>query len=125
MNNFKKTVVLIIIGFIFTSCIAAIGNAVERKFSRYKGRALKFDIPLYQGLPPGKYSYENLGYVKGEHKGTYSDSAASTIAKALENLANKAKEMEANAVINVESHNKGIIFSYDGEAVIFDKLPDE
>jgi uncharacterized protein YbjQ (UPF0145 family) len=64
-----------------------------------------------------------LGIIKGEYKSTFFDSAASTISKALEDLANKAKDMGANAVIKIEPKSSFSSFTYTGEAVIFDKIP--
>lgn len=97
----------------------------ERKFSRYKGRALQFGISLYQGVPPEKYVYKSLGNVRGEYKSGFFDSAVYTISNALEDLANKAKEIGANAVIKIEPRKEGNTFIYEGEAVVFETLPSE
>ena len=95
----------------------------ERKFGQYKGRALAFGIPLYQGLPPSKYPYRSLGPAAGDEKGgrvTVTQRASN----ALEALATQAKAMGANAVIKVEGHKVGWAgLRYEGEAVIFETLP--
>lgn len=93
-------------------------------FSRYRGRALRFGIPLYQGTPPSQYAYRYLGSVTGEHKSRFSESSAFIISEALEDLANHAKLMGANAVIEVESDYEHGAFRYTGQAVIFDRLPE-
>lgn len=63
------------------------------------------------------------GSLKVNIKVLFFDSAASTISKALEDLANKAKDMGANAVIKIEPKSSSSSFTYTGEAVIFDKIP--
>lgn len=44
---------------------------------------------------------------------------------ALENIANNAKSMNANAVIKTKLHIEGSLYYYDGEAVAFDVMPKE
>jgi hypothetical protein len=111
------------LGVFFLTLLLLTGCATTEKFARYEGRALKFGIPLYQGVPPENYTYKSLGYIKGEYKNNLFDGAAYIISKALENLANNAKLIGANAVIKIKGHSKGLSFYYDGEAVIFDNLP--
>lgn len=121
--KFSKKVTIFLIALIIVSCTVNFANA-ERQFSRYKGRALKLGIPLYQGIPPEQYKYKSLGDVEGEHTSTFFDSTAVTISRALENLAEKAKELGANAVIKIEPQTKGATFIYKGEAIIFEELPE-
>jgi len=105
-------------------CLCLLG-AAPSGFARFKGRALKFAVPTYQGEPPQEYTYKSLGYVKGEYKGNMLDGAVSIMSKTLEKLASNAKEMGANAVIKVKYNTAGIKAAfYDGEAVVFDKMPD-
>jgi|GEM_PF-2889644 len=111
---------IVMLGLIAMLVTTATTSFAERKFSQYKGRALKFGIPLYEGNPPEEYKYKSLGPVKGEYKSTFTDSAASTMSKALENLATKAKDMGANAVIKIEPKSSWSAFTYEGEAVIFE-----
>ena len=85
---------------------------------------MRYGIPLYESVPPKEYTYKSLGNMKGEYKSTFMDSAGDTISKALENLANKAKSAGANAVIKIEGKTSSSGFIYEGEAVIFDKLPE-
>lgn len=119
----KIIITVCLVSFICTSLPAVV--FAEPRFARIKGRALKFGIPLYQGIPPEVYSYKSLGDVVGEYKAKFLfDSAASTMSNALENLADKAKELGANAVIKIKSSTTGFSFTYEGEAVIFDELPD-
>jgi len=96
-----------------------------RAFGQYKGRALAFGIPIYQGVPPNNYPYRSLGPVAGEATGgrvTVSQRASN----ALEALANQAKAMGANAIIKVEGHKIGWAgLRYEGEAVVFETLPED
>lgn len=116
----QKIITIILICLVFLGHMV---NASAGGFARYKGKALSLDIPIYEGTPLSQYPYRSLGYVKGEYGGGFFDTAASTIFKALKNLADNAKMMGANAVIKVKGHSKGLAFSYDGEAVIFDSIP--
>lgn len=97
----------------------------ERAFGRYRGRALAFGIPLYQGTPPSNCPYRSLGSVAGEATGgrvTVSQRASN----ALEALATQAKATGANAVIKVEGHKVGWAgLRYEGEAVVFETLPSD
>jgi hypothetical protein len=119
----KKFISFLIIMSLISSCASVPG---ERKFGRYKGRALRFGIPLYEGVPPAEFQYKDLGYLEGKYQGKlFIDSAGSIISNALEDLANKAKAIGANAVIEVEPFNEpNRVFRYTGRAVIFEKLPD-
>ena len=109
----------ILIGITVTGC-ATTG------FGRFKGRALQLDVAIYQGTPPPEYSYRSVGPVEGFYPNRFLDPKI-TVAKifaALEALANNAKALGANAVINTrlaQSNFKG--FRYTGEAVIFEALP--
>jgi len=102
-----------------------------QQFSRYKGRALKLPVAIYQGIPPSQYPYRTLGPVEGHHDKTFTDyamgeSSVYLMSKALEALADHAKTMGANAVINVRFATQGFLasrMSYEGEAVIFEQLP--
>lgn len=116
--NKKQLILACVAVFLLYGCASG-------EFARYKGRALKFGIPVYQGAPPQEYSYKSLGYVKGEYKRRFFDDTAFSISNALENMANNAKSMDANAVIKVKLHTEGSLVYYDGEAVIFDKLPSD
>lgn len=118
--SFKVVALFLIMGFLFSATLYA-----DRKFARIKGRVLKFGIPLYEGAPPDNYIYEGLGHVRGEYKGTFFDSAVFIMSKSLENLADEAKDMGANAVIDIESHNERGVFVHEGEAVVFNELPKE
>lgn len=95
-------------------------------FSRFKGRALQLDVAIYQGTPPAEHPYESLGPVEGFYPNNLFNMKI-TVAKifaALEDMANNAKAMGANAVINThlaQSNYKG--FRYTGEAVLFETLP--
>src|SRR3989338_5926172 len=97
-------------------------------FARFKGRALRLDVAIYQGTPPPEYPYKSLGPVEGFYPNNFFDMKLITVARifaALEAMANNAKAMGANAVINtqlVQSNSKG--FRYKGEAVVFETLPD-
>lgn len=98
-------------------------------FARFKGRALRLDVAIYQGTPPPESPYKSLGPVEGFYPNNFFDMKMITVARifaALEDMANHAKAMGANAVINtqlVQSNYKG--FRYRGEAVVFETLPDE
>ena len=113
----------IIIGLLFVTFLSSC--AAPNAFGRYKGRALKFEIPLYQGTPPQEYTYKSLGPVRGEYKSTWLDNAGLSMSNALENLAKNAKETKANAVIKVQLNLKDRVYTYVGEAVIFDNMPKE
>jgi hypothetical protein len=99
--------------------------SAERRFGRIEGRALRYDLPLYQGTPPSQYTYKSLGHIKFTQNWNF-QSAGYNMCAALEGLANKAKAAGANAVIKIEPHpGNRLDFSYDGEAVIFSKLPEK
>ena len=106
---------------------ALVAGCATTGFSRFKGRALQLNVAIYQGTPPPEYPYESLGQVEGFYPNRFLDGTM-VVAKlftALEAMANNAKAMGANAVINtqlVQSNYKG--FCYKGEAVRFKKLPD-
>jgi hypothetical protein len=117
--NKKQLIIILIIGTLFASGCATSG------FARYKGRALKFGIPIYQGEPSQEYPYKSLGYVKGEYKRRFFDDVAFSISNALEDMANNARSMNANAIIKTKLHTEGSICRYDGEAVVFDVMPKE
>lgn len=105
-------------------CICLIGCATG-KFARYRGRALRLGIPIYQGVPPQEYSYKSLGYVEGEYKmGFWARGVVVAVFNALEDMANNAVSVGANAVIKVKLSSVGRTYYYTGEAVIFDKFPD-
>ena len=110
--------------FIVLLCLGLIGCATSG-FSRFEGRALKFGISIYQGEPPQQYSYRSLGYVRGEYKKEFFDNVGFAISNALENMANNAKSMGANAVIKTKLHIEGSPHYYDGEAVIFNVMPEK
>ena len=111
----------ILIGAVVAGCATA-------GFARFKGRALRLDVAIYQGTPPPEYHYKSLGQVEGFYPNNFFDMKMMTVARtfaALEDMANRAKAMSANAVINtqlVQSNSKG--FRYQGEAVVFEMLPD-
>lgn len=86
---------------------------------------MKFGIPIYQGIPTQEYSYKSLGFVKGEYKRGLFDDAGFSMSKALENMADTAKSMNANAVVNTKIHTEGSLVYYDGEAVVFGVMPKE
>ena len=109
--------------------LVAVPSYAERKFRRYEGRALRCAIPLYKGTPSSQYTYKSLGSVENVQKWNFHSMGEIAFA-ALEGLANKAKAMGANAVIEVKPNPKGLAkgfgnFGYAGEAVIFDKLPEK
>lgn len=109
---------------VFLLCLGLIGCATSG-FARFKGRALDLGIPIYQGEPSPEYSYKSLGYVRGEYKKRFFDDVAFIMSNALEDMANNAKSMNANAVIKTKMHNEGSLVYYDGEAVVFDVMPNE
>lgn len=128
LNALRKSV-----GFLVVAGLLAVGCATTgpQQFGRYKGRALKLDVAIYQGIPPEQYAYRTLGQVEGHHDETLieramGESSGYLMSKALEDLANNAKAMGANAVINVRMTVKGFLASkvnYEGEAVVFEQLP--
>ena len=63
--------------------------------------------------------------MKGEYKKGLLDDVGLSISNALENMANNAKSMNANAVIKTKLHTEGSLYYYDGEAVVFDVMPKE
>ncbi len=83
-------------------------------------------IPVYQGEPPKDYPYKNLGPVKGAYTKQFMEGSHASRNKALENIADNAKAMNANAVIKIQPH-MGFSgnTSVDGEAVVFDVMPKE
>lgn len=127
LPNRKSKLLTLVAGLLVIGCAAT----SPQQFSRFKGRALKFDVAIYQGAPPSQYSYRTLGYVEGHHDQTLveramGESSGYLISKALEDLASNAKIMGANAAINVRFTTQGFLASrvtYEGEAVVFEQLP--
>ena len=116
--NKKCLIAIWITGILLLSGCATSG------FGRFKGRALKFGIPIYQGEPSQEYPYKSLGDVKGEYKKGLFDDVGLSIYNALENMADNAKSINANAVIKTKLHTEGSLYYYDGEAVVFDVIPE-
>lgn len=110
---------------LFSLIVLIVSGCATSGFARFKGRALKFGIPIYQGEPSLDYPYKSLGYVKGEYKKRFFDDVVFSMSNALENMANNAKAMDANAVIKTKLHTEGNLYYYNGEAVIFDIMPKE
>ena len=127
LPNCEAEVLVLVAGLLAVGC----ATTNPQQFGRFKGRALKFDVAIYQGLPPSQYPYRTLGHVEGHHDQTFmeramGESAGYIMSKALEALANNAKVMGANAVINVRFTAHGFLasrVSYEGEAVIFEQFP--
>lgn len=96
---------------------------VHHGFNRLQGAALRLDIPIYEGTPNVIYTRIERGMVSG--KAGVSSSAAEQKYRALYNLAEAAKGLGANAVIETvgEATNDGFIYS--GRAVSFDIYPPE
>lgn len=117
MRILKKALIVLL-------CLGLVGCATTG-FARFKGRALKFAVAIYQGEPPQEYPYSSLGYVKGEYKSGFFDDAGYSISNALENMASNAKAIGANAVIKTKLHTEGSLCVYDGEAVVFNVIPKE
>lgn len=123
----ERILLLFFCGIFFISGCATSG------FARIKGRALEYVVPVYQGQPPEEYGYRSLGPVEGHFKGEnnilYSDSLVYVLSQAMEDMANNAKAMGANAVINIKGEADTGLFKrayhYTGEAVIFDRLPED
>ncbi len=109
----------LMIGIVLAGCATAGG------FNRFKGRALKLDVAIYEGTPPPEYSYRSLGPVEGVRQNHLFDMemAAAQLFTTLEVMALKAKAFGANAVIKTQAHSSFKEIRYTGEAVIFDTLP--
>ncbi len=105
---------------ILTLGILTLPGCANDSFCRIEGRALQFGIPLYQGVPSANYVYKSLGYVRGEYRTKFTDTVVSSLSNALENLADKAKTIGANAVVKIKMHRDGSLIWYDGEAVVFE-----
>ena len=58
LNALRKSV-----GFLVVAGLLAVGCATTgpQQFGRYKGRALKLDVAIYQGIPPEQYAYRKIG----------------------------------------------------------------
>ena len=125
----SKFLILVLGVAVMSGCATANPN----QFERIKGRALNYAVAIYQGQPPAEYSYHSLGpvtgYFKGESNILYSDMVVYVMDKSLEDMANNAKAMGANAVINIKGKaDIGLFkeaYNYTGEAVVFDTLPSE
>jgi len=116
-------VVLTVAAAVFLGC--AVFCTAGQKLVRYKGRALKLEIALFEGEPSPEYIYQSLGKVRGDGKRAFMGTTMDTMFAALEAMAKKAVDMGANAVIMIKPVPEGIDFAYEGEAVIFDKIPEE
>jgi hypothetical protein len=102
-------------------CATASGSV---KFQRYGiGNVKNFSIPVFSGTPPPEYPYTSLGQVQGKPKHRIFRIAIDQWAQAVEDMAQQAKAMGANAVINIKGPKIGS-GAYEGEAVIFERLPD-
>jgi uncharacterized protein YbjQ (UPF0145 family) len=127
--NMTKLIVFILGLAVMSGCATANPN----QFERIKGRALNYAVAIYQGQPTSEYPYRSLGsvtgYFKGESNILYSDMVVYVMDKSLEDMANNAKAMGANAVINIKGNAEmGLfkeIYHYTGEAVVFGTLPSD
>jgi len=127
LPNCQVGLLALVAGLLVVGC----ATTNPQQFSRFKGRALKFDVAIYQGIPPNQYAYRTLGHVEGHHDQTLleramGESSGYIMSKALEDLASNAKTMGANAVISVRFTTQGFLasrVSYEGEAVIFEQPP--
>jgi hypothetical protein len=81
---------------------------------------------LYTGTPPPEYAYRSLGPVVGLYRPVWGEGSIVTFTKVMEDLGARARELGANAVINVKSgdYRQGF-FRVDGEAVVFERLPSD
>ena len=113
--------------------MGVLGSGCAGYSSRSVGGSNSPVIPVFQGEPPTAYPYRNLGRVEGKYttdrglKKTASQ--AYVVSQGLRDLAQKASDLGANAVIRVkrepgegrQSHS----FRFVGEAVVFERLPSE
>ena len=106
--------------------VATNGFHKVQGFGHFGPIPLQTCIPVYAGEPPQNYPYKDLGPVKGEYKKQIMEGSHASITKALENIADNAKAMNANAVIKTQPHMDFFgNYSIDGEAVVFDVMPKE
>lgn len=117
MNKKELVICLFLIFFLLPGC--------TQKLVKSKGWARQFDLPIYKGMPPEEYPYQDLGYVKGEYKPEIFDSSGTIISLAFNKIVEEAKRKGANAVINLKEHTERNVFYYDGQAVLFEVLPKE
>lgn len=104
-------------------CLGLLGCAGG--FARYRGGTYESAIPIYQGEPPEQFPYANVGFVTGEYKGQLLETPGTKITRALQNMANNARSMGANAVIKVNLRSSMNTVYYQGEAVYFNRMPNE
>ena len=106
--------------------VATSGFHKMQGFGHFGPIPLQTCIPVYQGVPPKDYPYKDLGPVKGAYAKQFMGGSHASNNKALEDIANNAKAMNANAVIKIQLH-MGFSgnASVDGEAVVFDVMPKE
>lgn len=104
-----------------SGCATASGSV---KFQRYGiGNVKNFSVPVFSGTPPPEYPYRSLGHVHGKPKHRIFRIAIDQMAQAVEDMAQQAQAMGANAVINVKGPKIGP--AYEGEAVVFETVPNE
>ena len=116
-----KGFTLLILGGLIMGCATGSGSAT---FQRYGiGNVKNFSVPVFSGVPPPEYSYASLGYVEGRPNQRFLRIAIDQWAQAVEDMAQRAKAMGANAVINIKGPKMGSL-AYEGEAVIFERLPE-
>jgi hypothetical protein len=105
-------------------CLGLIGCATA-EFARYRGGGFESAVPIYQGEPPQQYSYGSIGYIKGQYKAQVFDLPGDKISRALQNMANTAKAMGANGIIKLKLHSGISVVYYEGEAVVFNAMPNQ
>lgn len=114
----------LIIGWVATFGVVAVSGCATPSFARVGAFARTSPIPLYIGTPPPEYPYRSLGPVAGLHRPVWGEGSIVTFTKVMEDLGNRARDLGANAVINVTrgEYRQGF-FRFDGEAVVFERLP--
>lgn len=95
-------------------------RAPSRSFGRHpSARALA--IPVFTGTPPVIYTHRKLGTVAGEVG--FASSPGEGTYRAIFNLAQKALDKGANAVIALTGGPTERGYRFEGEAVAFDVMP--
>lgn len=117
MKRIKTIIICIFLSIFIFGC------ASSQSFVRIRGtkNADLHGIRVYQKAPPENYPYKSLGFIYAEGQGAFT---LMRLDNALENLTLKARELDANAIINWRIKPRfGWVLHMEGEAVIFDTFP--
>lgn len=113
-----RFVVIFSIFFLLSGC------ATTTKFARVGGQQSSslFGVKVYMNQPPENNKYKSLGWISAKGDGM---AYVIRFDDAMGKLSYIAKEMGANGIINWKQKYGFFSLTMEGEAVIFEKVPED